>query len=214
MGGLAEDHVNGGNYGELFYKSFSEEWIKIRAFDRFWYENKDAGFSKDDITKIQATTLLDIIKRNTPESSYYPQNLWFVQPPTAPKIADNVNGYNSPLSISDDYFIQWKLDSSNITFLITMGSAKAWFGIGFNPNGNAMTDTDMMIFQNTDDGASVTGKNYKGVGLGIKPVECDVNDQIITISNPKIENGVTTLEVTRPMNNKNRKSLEGNIESK
>jgi hypothetical protein len=95
-----------------------------------------------------------------------------------------------------------------------MSSSKAWFGLGFNPNGNAMTDTDMMIFQNTDDEKSVTGKNYKGVGLGIKPVELDINDQIITISEPKVENGVTTLKVTRPMNNKNRKSLEGSIESK
>ncbi|CAI2175626.1 490_t:CDS:10 [Funneliformis geosporum] len=43
MGGLAEDHINGGNYGELFYKSFSEQWLNIRDSDRFWYENKDAG---------------------------------------------------------------------------------------------------------------------------------------------------------------------------
>ncbi|CAI2166612.1 17006_t:CDS:2 [Funneliformis geosporum] len=76
MGGLAEDHVNGGNYGELFSKSFSESWLKIRDSDRFWYENKDAGFTKDEISKIQQTTLLQILERNTPQYVTYPQNLW------------------------------------------------------------------------------------------------------------------------------------------
>ncbi|GBC07611.1 hypothetical protein RclHR1_07570007 [Rhizophagus clarus] len=210
IGGLAEDHVNGGNFGELFYKSFSEQWIKIRATDRFWYENADAGFSQDDIIKIQTTTLLDIIKRNTPDS-YYPQNLWFVQPFTSTAAVDGAeNGYNSPLSLSDDYNIQWKMDSTNITFRITMSSTNAWFALGFNPNGNGMTDTDMMIFWNQDN--SVVGKNYKGIGLGIVPMQLPDDDQIITIFNQKVQDGTTTLEVTRPINNKNRKSLDGDIE--
>jgi hypothetical protein len=211
IGGLAEDHVNGGNFGELFYKSFSDQWIKIRASDRFWYENEDAGFSNDDIAKIQTTTLLDIIKRNTPDS-YYPQNLWFVQPPASSKLPEINNGYNSPLSLSNDYNIQWKMDSTNITFLITMRSTNSWFGIGFNPNGNGMTDTDMMIFWNQDN--SVTGKNFKGIGLGIVPMQLGNDDQIITIFNQKVEDGTTSLEVTRPIDNKNRKTLDGEIESK
>ncbi|PKC07457.1 heme peroxidase [Rhizophagus irregularis] len=210
MGGLAEDHVNGGNLGELFYKSFSEQWVKIRAADRFWYENADAGFSKEDIAKIQITTLLDIIKRNTPDS-YYPQNLWFVQSFNSAGPSDGANnGYNSPLSLSDDYNIQWKMDSTNITFQITMRSTNAWFALGFNPNGNGMTDTDMMIFWNENN--SVTGKNFKGIGLGIVPMQLGNDDQIITIISQKVEGGTTSLEVTRPINNKNRKSLDGNIE--
>src|SRR5581483_1756286 len=108
MGGLAEDHVNGGNYGELFNTSFSQEWIKIRSYDRFWYENGDAGFSQDNITTIKNTTLYDIIKRNTPESSYIPQNIWFVQPAgssSSSAAGGGVNGYNSPLSLSSGYAI-------------------------------------------------------------------------------------------------------------
>jgi hypothetical protein len=215
MGGLAEDHVNGGNYGELFYKSFSEQWLRIRSTDRFWYENLDAGFSKEEIAKIQTTTLLDIIKRNTPGTSVFPQNLWFVQPPTSSQSPDakSANGFNSPLSISDDYNIQWKIDSANITFLIRMSSTNAWFALGFNPNGNGMTDTDMMIFM-TDKDNIVTGKNYKGIGIGIVPKLLDDNDQILTISNQKVEDGVTSLEVTRPINDKNRKSIDGSIQSK
>jgi sensor histidine kinase regulating citrate/malate metabolism len=103
------------------------------------------------------------------------------------------------------------MDSTTITFLITMSSTNSWFGIGFNPNGNGMTDTDMMIFWNENN--SVTGKNFKGIGLGIVPKQLDNNDQIITISNQKVEGGLTSLEVTRPINNKNRKSLDGDIES-
>ncbi|GBC07612.1 hypothetical protein RclHR1_07570008 [Rhizophagus clarus] len=212
MGGLAEDHVNGGNFGELFYKSFSDQWIKIRASDRFWYENADAGFSQEEISEIQTTTLLDIIKRNTPDS-YYPQNLWFVQPPASSQLPEKTNnGYNSPLSLSNDYNIQWKMDSTNITFLITMSSTNSWFGLGFNPNGNGMTDTDMMIFWNQPQDNSVTGKNYKGIGLGIVPMQLPDDDQIITILSQNVEGGTSTLEVTRPINNKNRKSIDGDIE--
>jgi len=93
-----------------------------------------------------------------------------------------------------------------------MSSTNAWFGIGFNPNGNAMTDTDMMIFWNQDN--SVTGKNFKGLGLGIIPLQLGNDDQIITIYNQKVEGGVTSLEVTRPINDENRKSLDGSIQSK
>ncbi|CAG8578562.1 5284_t:CDS:2 [Funneliformis caledonium] len=42
-----EDHVNEGNYGELFSKVLLNRGQR-RDSDRFWYENKDAGFNKDD----------------------------------------------------------------------------------------------------------------------------------------------------------------------
>ncbi|CAG8586007.1 12444_t:CDS:10, partial [Funneliformis caledonium] len=217
MGGLAEDHVNGGNYGELFYKSFSEQWINIRDSDRFWYENKDAGFSKEDIAKIQTTTLLDILTRNTPKSSLYPQNLWFVQPPASLKIPEDNAAYKDALPLADGFVIQWKIDGSDITFLITLSSTNSWFGIGFNPEGDAMSGTDMMIFQNQKKEGSneitVTGKNYKGIGLAIKPKELPDNDQILTLlSATRVVDGMTQVEVKRPLIAENRKSIDGTIQ--
>ncbi|CAG8440207.1 7817_t:CDS:10 [Funneliformis mosseae] len=216
MGGLAEDHINGGNLGELFYKSFSEQWIKIRDSDRFWFENKDAGFSKEDIAKIQNTTLLTILMRNSPKISLYPQNLWSVQPTSSLMMPEDSKTYNDTITLSDGFILKWKIDGSDITFLITLGSTNSWFGIGFNPEGDAMSGTDMMIFQNQEKKGSneitVTGKNYKGIGIGIKPQELP-NDQIITIlGETKVANGMTQVEVKRPLNANNRKSIDGTIQ--
>ena len=210
MGGLAEDHVNGGNYGELFYKSFSEQWINIRDSDRFWYENQDAGFSNEEIAKIQTTTLLDILIRNTPKSSSYPQNLWYVQPATLKSPVGNTT-YEDSILLADGFKIQWKIDGSDITFLITISSTNSWFGLGFNPNSDAMSGTDMMIFRSFE--KTVTGRNYKGVGRAIKPMELPDDDQILTILTTKIADGMTQVEVKRPIEAKNRKTIDGNIES-
>ncbi|CAI2178890.1 18227_t:CDS:10 [Funneliformis geosporum] len=217
MGGLAEDHINGGNYGELFYKSFSEQWLNIRDSDRFWYENKDAGFSQEDIAKIKTTTLLDILIRNTPKSSLYPQNLWFVQPPTSLKIPEDNADYKDALPLADGFIIQWKIDGSDITFLITMSSTNSWFGIGFNPEGDAMSGTDMMIFQNqkkeNSNEITVIGKNYKGIGLAIKPKELPEDDQILSLLGAtRVVDGMTQVEVKRPLIAKNRKSIDGTIQ--
>ena len=94
-----------------------------------------------------------------------------------------------------------------------MASTNSWFGLGFNPTTNAMTDTDMMIFWNQNN-TSVTGWNFKGNGLGIPPTPLGNDEQVITILNRTVANGVTTVEVTRPINGKDRKSLGGTIESK
>ncbi|CAG8440194.1 7816_t:CDS:10 [Funneliformis mosseae] len=214
MGGLAEDHINGGNYGELFHKSFSEQWKVMRDSDRFWYENEDAGFSKEDIAKIQNTTLLDILIRNSPKSSLYPQNLWSVQPPNSLKMNEDNSTYKDSTTLSDGYMLKWKIEGSDITFLITLGSTNSWFGIGFNPRDNAMLGTDMMIFQNQKKEGSneitVTGKYYIGLGIGIKPQE--LPDNLTLLGATKVGNGMTQVEVKRPLNAENRKSIDGTIQ--
>jgi hypothetical protein len=63
IGGLAEDHVEGAQIGELFHKVVSEQFLKLRNGDRFWYEN-DPAFSDKDRNTLRETTLGDVIARN------------------------------------------------------------------------------------------------------------------------------------------------------
>ena len=62
VGGLAEDHVDGGSLGELFTTIIADQFQRIRDGDRFWYENV---FSGKQLAEIDDTTLADVIERNT-----------------------------------------------------------------------------------------------------------------------------------------------------
>jgi len=62
IGGLAEDHVDGSNMGETFQTIISDQFMRLRDGDRFWYQNIFAG---EQLQQIESTTLADVIERNT-----------------------------------------------------------------------------------------------------------------------------------------------------
>lgn len=64
LGGLAEDHVSGGAVGELVQAILVDQFTRIRDGDRFWYEN-NVALTAAEKNEIKATTLADIIRRNT-----------------------------------------------------------------------------------------------------------------------------------------------------
>jgi peroxidase len=61
IGGLVEDHVNGGQVGELFWTIIKEQFQRSRDGDRFWYESY---LDATTLATVQAQTLGAIIKRN------------------------------------------------------------------------------------------------------------------------------------------------------
>ncbi len=63
IGGLAEDHVNGGLVGETFSAIIKKQFTHLRDGDHFWYENH--VFSDEQLNELENTTLADIIARNT-----------------------------------------------------------------------------------------------------------------------------------------------------
>lgn len=62
VGGLAEDHVDGGSMGELFSTIIVDQFERIRTGDRLWYENT---LSRQEQATVNQTSLADIIARNT-----------------------------------------------------------------------------------------------------------------------------------------------------
>ena len=62
VGGLAEDHVPGGNVGPTFEKIIANQFQNIRSGDRLWFENQ---FSGPMLQRLEHTSLSDIIQRNT-----------------------------------------------------------------------------------------------------------------------------------------------------
>ena len=62
VGGLCEDHVNGGQVGETFAAIFKDQFERTRDGDRFWYESY---LDPDTLALVQQQTLAGIIKRDT-----------------------------------------------------------------------------------------------------------------------------------------------------
>ncbi len=62
VGGLAEDHVAGGSLGETFRTILVDQFGRLRAGDRYWYQNQ---FSGRELATLQQTSLSDIIERNS-----------------------------------------------------------------------------------------------------------------------------------------------------
>ena len=63
IGGLAENHFNGGIVGELFHTIIADQFSRTRDGDRFFYLNDDHLLSL--APDIGSTTLSDIIRRNS-----------------------------------------------------------------------------------------------------------------------------------------------------
>lgn len=75
VGGLAEDFHHEANVGELIFIVLKDQFERLRDGDRFWYEN-DAAFNEDERIELKATTLSDVILRNT-DISELQENVFF-----------------------------------------------------------------------------------------------------------------------------------------
>jgi hypothetical protein len=62
VGGLAEDPLPGALVGELVWTIMVDQFTRLRDGDRFWYQNV---FTGQLLADIEATTLADVIRRNT-----------------------------------------------------------------------------------------------------------------------------------------------------
>ena len=70
-GGMAEDHVAGSDLGPLFTRIIADQFNRLRAGDRFFYQNE--SFSVDDLRIMrQGATLGQIIETNTGISNLQP----------------------------------------------------------------------------------------------------------------------------------------------
>ncbi|CAG8624350.1 25369_t:CDS:10 [Dentiscutata erythropus] len=202
VGGLAEDHLQGSNFGQLFQTSMIQQWSLIRDSDRFWYESPDAGFTSAEIDILHNTTLSDIVLRNTPVGTSLPQNLWFVQPRPDLNI-NNITGDQNDsypplnvLTLSNVYKIQWKMISEDIYLKMTMLSDTAWFGFGFNSLDGGMIGTDFLIVS-TINSSNVSAGNYHSDGYR-PPIKDDY--QFVEVISCNVSKELTQVEIKRPLN--------------
>jgi peroxidase len=79
VGGLAEDHLPGAFVGETIHAILVDQFSRLRDGDRFWYQN-DPFFTGARLTRIENTTLADIIRRNTKIGYELSDDVFRIQP--------------------------------------------------------------------------------------------------------------------------------------
>jgi len=75
VGGLAEDHIEGAGVGQTFYVILSEQFLRTRTGDRFWYERPAMKLLNREC---ETSSFSEIIKRNT-KIRNIPDNVFFIQ---------------------------------------------------------------------------------------------------------------------------------------
>lgn len=88
VGVLAEDHVRGGSVGPTARAIIVDQFSRLRAGDRFWYENT---FTGGDLRQLQNTHLADVIERNTALTSIQ-SNPFFFRPEVTGTVTTGATG--------------------------------------------------------------------------------------------------------------------------
>merc|ERR1712071_703560 len=68
MGGMAEDALPGGLVGPTFACIISDQFIRLKTGDRFWYENKGqtGSFTPDQLRSLHKVSFARVICDNYP----------------------------------------------------------------------------------------------------------------------------------------------------
>lgn len=80
VGGLAEDHVPGALAGKTFHAIITDQFVRLRDGDRFWYQNDLFFTSNPDLMiEVENTKLSDIIRANTKVDDELQTNVFLIQ---------------------------------------------------------------------------------------------------------------------------------------
>ena len=199
IGALAEDKVKG-NLGGLMTASLNDQFHRMRAGDRFWYENDQ--FTPEELEAIRETRLIDIIQRNT-NITYNYRNAFFTHdsqmdgglfplPPV--KNSELENEFEHMQRLDDGFVLYWTIDyiQSKIQFA-TLARTSGWVGFGISqwdavqPGKTAMYHADMVIGRVADYVPTVG--DYFSFELGVPSLdtaigcEDDLQDASLEVKN-------------------------------
>ncbi|KAI8810446.1 heme peroxidase [Cladochytrium replicatum] len=153
VGAFAEHHNGTHNAGPLIRAALKDQFLRLRAADRWWYQNPGVLTDSEalDLTDISLGTL---IKLNT-NITAFPDNTFLV-PAFTPSSdisstpsSKNTDGLPDELNgiagVSDAYVwstvqvgmikMSWMvIQGSGKVWIAMMSNSTGWFGIGFGPN--------------------------------------------------------------------------------
>ncbi|CAG8603950.1 9783_t:CDS:2, partial [Paraglomus occultum] len=199
----AEDHVDGASVGELVYTALIRQFDRYRVTDRFWFQNY---FSTTEQLTFRNRTFRDVIVDNLtpdelPEGITFPASIWTVLPPTDSSLSNAPNPITDPypgdMTRWPEYQVRFGVTDKTLQFLINFAteSGNGWFGIGFGPSDNGMTDADFIIGK-VSSGSADLG-NY--ISKGYQPPVLDSSHQDYQLTSTTLNGSVYQIEFNRPL---------------
>jgi peroxidase len=94
VGGLAEDHLPDSSVGPTFARIIGDQFERLRAGDRFWYQNDLKG---TDLELVSDTSLADVIRRNTTVTNLQ-ENVFRYGSEISGRLVSDLNRDNKPQS--------------------------------------------------------------------------------------------------------------------
>lgn len=180
VGGLAENkHGNLAAVGPLFANIIRTQFLRIRDSDRFWFErgSQSGLYTENEIADIRATSLKDIITRNTLlTDEVFSQSPWrAVSVSTAASSQASIELGSAARTLS------WEVDRGFLIFSVKLPKSDTFLGIGFGcdsstpncANDGAMKDADMVIFQLIDSKIKVDDYFSNGYNKPAKDAQQD-----------------------------------------
>jgi peroxidase len=134
VGGIAEDHIDGASVGPTFARIIADQFNRIRAGDRFWYENTFRG---SELRELQQTTLADVIRRNTTITNLQPEAFYYGSEVSGRVMSDSYRDFWSRRRESGISGVQVNLlDASNQVIATTTSKSGGYYGFYGIENGN------------------------------------------------------------------------------
>ncbi|KAJ3161371.1 hypothetical protein HDU86_007153 [Geranomyces michiganensis] len=154
---IEQERTGNAILGPLSAAIVKENFARIRAGDRHWYENP-GEFTADELAEIKKwTNMGNIITANT-KIDVFPDNPFIVA------VKDAVLGAAVKTAVADLSVtvldgmtrLSWSMAAKSITFKVE-SNAKGWFGFGF---GNNMLPADIYLFYQDNAGVWIGQDSY------------------------------------------------------
>ena len=162
-GGLAEDHVPGAMVGETFHRILADQFRRLRDGDRFWFENDPCFLSNPELlAEVRATTLAEIIRRNTRIDDEIPDNVFRGPTPTIGVSGGDTSGSSDLAGTAEEGLpVVFTLTRSGPTtneLSVEVQISESGATLSEQPSVSALAtfaignDTATLVFETIDDG--------------------------------------------------------------
>lgn len=159
IGAICEEPTGRAVVGPLSKAIIKEQFLRMRAGDRFWYENPGV-LTPSELEEIKSFTYGYMVTNNT-NIDVFPENPFIVAVPDyklGAKLSLGDTSEGSYVVVMGMIKLSWKVNGDRMDFVVE-SDAGGWFGFGFGSN---MLPADIILcHHDTTDGEWICEDKYR-----------------------------------------------------